>query len=124
MPSEPKPLAKGNPTEFTGTDAEFEWEAPTYNGGDKALEYEVQYCPQDSNGNYPKKDCKSVMTNTTSVSIPGLKAETSSLQIYLSYQQILTVFNCLRERFPFLCLEVLDVFQESMCISMCGEGIY
>ncbi len=77
MPSEPRPLTKGNPTEFTGTDAEFEWEAPVYNGGDKALEYEVQYCPQGSNGNYPKKDCKSVMTNTTSVSIPGLKAETS-----------------------------------------------
>ncbi len=46
------------------------------------------------------------------------------LQIYLSYQQILTVFNFLRERFPFLCLEVLDIFQESMCICMYEEGIY
>lgn len=76
-PSVPQQDPNGAPKSFASNVATFKWQAPVSDGGDKALTYEVQYCPQDNSGNFPPKNCKKTTTNSTSITIKGLMDKTS-----------------------------------------------
>eukprot|EP00794_Sanderia_malayensis_P011198 gene11198-12373_t len=76
-PSEPLPDTQGSPTKFDGVVAKLQWRAPTDNGGDASLKYVVKYCSEDSLGSYPPANCKTTTTNTTSVTVRGLKEKTN-----------------------------------------------